>query len=155
MCWAPCLTPNSSLMDIVPVLGKWRWRLKDEKHFPPNHPFPEQALGDTKMKKRTPASKSFPAYLVTVAGPDRTRSLSPGPPSSLAIPLNMDSGPTSTPPIPGHPVRTGSPRGTRPVWPEKAKFHALAGRDQFTATVFRKPNQTRERLCALLCQAQL
>lgn len=104
-------------MCIVPISWRCRLRLRDIEHFAPHHPVPDEALGDTKVKKRIPACKEFPGYLVTVLEPDRTGScLSPGPPSPLAVPLEMAPGPASVPLTltPGHPVRTSSPKATRP-----------------------------------------
>lgn len=163
---APGLTPNSSLMHTVPILQGWRLRLKDTKHFVPNHLFPEQALGDTKVKKRIPACKVFPVYLVAVVEPDRSRALHPH-----SLPHSRwTQDPGVCPPAPGHPVGTSSPRGT---WRQfslrrrQATFHALVGRDQPperprpvqdhrvqepnpTQPNPTSGNQTRKPLCALL-----
>lgn len=71
---------------------------RNVKTFAPIYPFSEQALGETKVKKkRISACKGFSVYLGTVAERERTGNcLYPRPPAA------------------GHPGRTSSPGGTRP-----------------------------------------
>lgn len=103
------------------------------------------------MRKRVPACKEVPGLLGHGPRTRQDRKLSEPQPSLLTCcPTGGGSGTRERAPhpAPGHPVRTSSPRDTRPEKTQQAAFHGRAGRGQLTATVLREPGQMGKPLSA-------
>lgn len=154
MCQEPCLTPNSPLKCIVPILQGCRLSLK---HFAPNHPFPGQALGKDSRPPRVSGLLSHRGRLgqtwkllepwasLLTHNPTRDR---PGTHGCALPPLG----------ILREPAQPGGGGVLSALWPEMAGDASClvwAAPASCYSSLSRELQHTRKPPCALLCKAQL